>query len=102
MIRSKIFVDNLVKTSNSAEGLTWLYQECSRRMDEAHFELRSCNTNNEELKEKMVQDGRFITHGCDLDKILGYKYSPGSDVMKISEVKIDQNVNTKRLILSVI
>ena len=38
MIRSNFFVDNLVKTSNSIEELTWLYKECSRRMDEAHFE----------------------------------------------------------------
>ena len=86
--------------SNSAKELTWLYKECSRCMDEAHFELCSCNTNNEELREEMIWDGRFVTHGCDLHKILGYKYSPDSDTMKISEVKIDQNVNTKRLILA--
>ena len=69
-------------------------------MDEAHFELRSCNKNNKELKEEMISDTRYITHGCSLDKILGYKYSLDSDTMRISAVKVDSNVNTIRLILA--
>ena len=95
MIRSNFFVDNLVKTSNSAEELTWLYKECSRRMDEAHFELRACNSNNKDLKEEMISDNRYVTHGCSLDKMLGYKYSPDSDTMRISDVKVNDKVNTK-------
>ena len=66
-------------------------------MDEAHFELHSCNTNNKNLKEEMISDNKYISHSCSLDKILGYKYSLDSDTMRISDVKIDSKVNTKRL-----
>ena len=69
-------------------------------MDEAHFELRSCNTNNKDLKEEMISDNRYVTHGCSLDKMLGYKYSPYSDTMRISDVKVNDKANTKRLILA--
>ena len=69
-------------------------------MDEAHFEWRACNSNNKDLKEKMIEDNRYVTHGCSLDKMLGYKYSPDSDTMRISELKIDCKANTKRLILA--
>ena len=100
MIRSNFFVDNLVKTSNDAEKLTWLYNQCAERMDGAHFELRSCNTNNENLKQVMEKDERYITHGCDKDKVLGYRYSSDLDTMSLAPVKLDESADTKRKILS--
>ena len=100
MIRSNFFVDNLVKTSNDIERLTWLYQESVSRLDGVGFELRSCNTNNMTLKQLMLDDGRFITHGCKLDKVLGYRYSAESDTMCLAPVNLDCTANTKRQILS--
>ena len=100
MIRSNFFVDNLVKTSNDAEELTWLYNQCAERMDGAHFELRSYNTNNDHLKLLMQKDGRFITHGCDKDKVLGYSYSSELDTMSLAPVKLSETADTKRNILS--
>ena len=100
MIRLIFFVDNLCKTSNSIDKLTHLYKECSERMDIIHFNLRSCNSNSPELRDLMIKDGRYITHNCVLDKVLGYRYNANSDTMHLSEIKLDSCANSKRKILS--
>ena len=79
MMKNNFFVDNLVITSNSTEELTHLYKECSSRLGEVHFNLQSCNTNGDELKEVMISDDKYIKHGCTLDKVLGYKYEAAAD-----------------------
>ena len=48
----------------------------------------------------MQQDGKLIEHDCDFDKVLGYLYSPFSDIIKLNEAEIDETVNTKRGVLS--
>ena len=100
MLKNNFFVDNLVKTSNSIEHLTDLYKTSAIRLAEGNFDLRSCNTNNDSLRNLMSQDVRLVEHGCEFDKVLGYKYSPSRDVMKLSNCKLDANANTKRTILS--
>ena len=79
MMKNNFFVDNLVITSNSTEELTHLYKECSSRLGEVHFNLQSCNTNGDELKEVMISDDKYIKNGCTLDKELGYKYEAAAD-----------------------
>ena len=100
MLKSCFFVDNLVKTSNSIDHLTDLYKTSASRLALGNFDLRSCNTNHETLKDLMSQDGRLVDHQCEFDKVLGYKYSPSRDVMKLSNCNLDEKANTKRAILS--
>ena len=100
MIRNKFFVDNLATTSNDIVKLTKLYKDCSDRMDNSHFLLRSCNSNDESLRNLMKLEGRFVTHDSEYDKVLGYKYSPYKDIMKLAKIKVDVNANSHRLILS--
>ena len=100
MIKSNFFVDNLAYTSNSPEKLTSLYKECSERLGKVHFNLLSCNTNNKELKEIMKADQRYIKHGCERDKVLGYRYDAMSDSLFLNEIALDKNADTKRKILA--
>ena len=48
----------------------------------------------------MQQDGKLIAHDCNFDKVLGYLYSPVSDIIKLNEAEIDETVNSKRGVLS--
>ena len=100
MMRSNFFVDNLAITSNSTEKLIHLYKECSARLSKVHFNLQSCNTNCDTLKDVMINDGKYIKHGCTLDKVLGYKYDAAVDSLTLSPVNLDANANTKRKIFS--
>ena len=69
-------------------------------MSEGNFDLRSCNTNCNELKEIMIKDKKYVEHGCDLEKVLGYKYNTKNDTIQISNSNINFNVNTKRGVLA--
>ena len=100
MIRNNFFVDNLATTHNDISVLTELYKTCVDRMDKYHFDLRSCNSNDPSLVELMKKDGKYIAHGCDYDKVLGYRYSGAEDKMKLASVNIDINANTQRKLLS--
>ena len=100
MLKNCFYVDNLNKTSNNKEKLIHLYKEAVRRMSEGNFDLRSCNTNCNELKELMIKDKKYVEHGCDLEKVLGYKYNTKQDTIQISNSKINCNVNTKRGVLA--
>ena len=100
IIKNKCFVDNLASTSNNIQILTKLYNDCSDRMEKFHFVLRACNSNNENLRELMKKDGRYITHDQEYDKVLGYKYSSTKDVMKLANIKINAEANTHRQMLS--
>ena len=100
MMQSKFFVDNLAITSNNSEKLTELYRECASRLEKVHFNLQSCNTNCAELKQAMIRDGRYIKHGCSVDKVLGYKFDAAADSLQLSEVKLDESADTKRKIFS--
>ena len=100
MIKSNFFVDNLAITSNSTETLTRLYKECASRLDNVHFNLLSCNTNCEDLKKIMIQDNRYISHGCCLDKVLGYKYDAGTDTLQLSKVNLEESADTECKILA--
>ena len=42
----------------------------------------------------MIKDKKYVEHGCDLEKVLGYEYNTKQDTIKISNSKINCNVNT--------
>ena len=48
----------------------------------------------------MKKDDKFITHGCEYDKVLGYKYSTTKDTMKLAPIKVDAGASTHRAFLS--
>ena len=56
---------------------------------------RSWNRNFRKLKNLMIKDKKFVEHGCELEKVLGYKYSTLEDILQISGSSVDQSVNTK-------
>lgn len=100
MLKKSFYVDNLVKTSNSPEKLLYLYQESIDRMSAGNFDLRSCNSNCEELKAQMKKDGNFVEHGCELEKVLGYRYNPSRDTIQVASSSVNEHAKTKRNILS--
>ena len=100
MLYQNFFVDNLVKTSDSISDLTYLYKESVERMAIGNFNLRSCNTNDEQLRNTMIQDGRYVDHGSNQEKVLGYRYNPVTDSMQLAQAQIVEDVDTKRGILS--
>merc|ERR1712030_292880 len=75
-------------------------RDCTKRMDDAHFYMRSCNSNSTALRDLMKQDGRFVTHDSNYEKVLGYLYCPQEDSMQLKSVDINSNANTKRTILA--
>ena len=99
-LKKNFFVDNLIKTGNSVEMLSDLYTTANYRMEKGHFNVRSRNTNCEELKTLMIKDQKFVENGCQLENVLGYKYSTLEDTLQISGSPIDLSVNTKRGILA--
>ena len=102
MMQSSFFVDNLVKSLNDEDKLMKLYSESVARLALGNFELRSCNSNSKRIQEVMKRDGKFVEHGCDAEKVLGYNYFPSSDIMKLGNFKIGENPDkiTKRFIVS--
>ena len=48
----------------------------------------------------MIKDKKYVEHGCDLEKVLGYKYNTKNDTIQISNSNINFNVNTKRGVLA--
>ena len=100
MLKNNFYVDNLIFTGNNLVNLSALYSESHNRMLQGGFTLRSWNTNSDELKQQMIEDDNFVDHGCDLEKVLGYKYSTSNDVIQLTERCIDGKVKTKRGILS--
>ena len=102
MLLNNFFVDNLVKSHNCEDTLCQLYAESVDRMKKGNFDLQSCNTNSEKLRELMIKDITYVEHGCEFDKVLGYKYSPSKDVIKLADSNINLMLSliTKRIILS--
>ena len=76
--------------------LSDLYKESVKRMEQGNFDLRSWNTNNAELKEEMIKDEKFVEHGCELEKVLGYRYNTPNDTIQISKPIINPDTKTKR------
>merc|ERR1711872_587970 len=104
MLTNNFFVDNLFKSHNSEDHLIELYSNSVERMGQGNFDLRSCNTNSNKLRELMIKDKRYVEHGSQFEKVLGYKYSPVKDVIKLADSNIVLGLSSvnKRIILSII
>ena len=69
-------------------------------MDAVKFDLRSCNSNSHALVQQMKDDDRYIKHGQQLDKVLGYRYCPDSDQLQLHHVSVASDADSKRKMLS--
>ena len=85
---------------NSSEELHHLYKEAVNYLGKGGFDLRSCNLNCEQLKKQMEKDNKIVQHSSDQEKSLIYKYNLKMDILQISNIEVDQNVKTKRGVLS--
>merc|ERR1712121_282502 len=100
IMKNKFFVDNLETTSNDVQELINVYQESVSRFDQVGFDLRSCNTNSNELRTLMKEDNKYIEHNNQNDKVLGYRYDAETDVINLSSSKLDSIAKSKRAVLS--
>ena len=62
MLKKNFYVDNLIKTGNSVEMLSDLYTTANYRVEKGHFNLRSWNSNCEELKNLMIKDQNMVVN----------------------------------------
>lgn len=95
------YVDNIFATGNNPLELNKLCDESRSRLSDGGFELRSWASNSTHLQDKFNDDG--ISSRNDVEKLLGYVYSPSSDKINLPclEYKYDDNEPlTKRKILS--
>ena len=100
MLLNNFYVGNLSKISNSVEEMISLYTEVVERLKLGNFDLRSCNSNCEQLKKLIIKDNRTADHDCEFENVLGYKYNPNRDTLHISIKEVLQEANTKRKILA--
>lgn len=100
MLKNNFYVDNLVKTCNSPQKLMYLYEESVDRMEEGNFCFRYFNTNCDDLKSRMIADGNYTEHGCQLENVLGYRYDPVRNTLPSAGSYIDSDDNTKRKFVS--
>ena len=100
MLLNNFYVDNSSKTSNSIEESISLYTETVERLKFGNLDLRSYNSNCEQLKKLMIKDNRIVEHGCKFENVLGYKYNPNRDTLHISNKEVLQEANIKRKILA--
>ena len=71
----------------------YFYKTSVDRMAKGGLDLRSCNTNASKVKQQMIKDGKFVEHGCAYEKVLGYMYSPSSDILKLNKSNINLMIN---------
>ena len=100
MLNKNMYVDNVLHTGNTFSELHDLYKKSIVRMQEGNFNLRSWNSNSKELRQVMINDGKYVEHGLDFEKVLGYSYNTMLDYIIISNNSICSEVCTKRSILS--
>lgn len=100
LLNHNFYCDNLLISSNDVNELKELYHESKSRMHDGGFELRSWNSNSNDLKQIFINDNSASDHGLDAEKILGYLYDVNLDVIKISNSSVKSQVSSKRNILS--
>ena len=80
--------------------LAGLYSQARKRLQEGGFVVQSCNSNCDSLKSEMRRDGTLSAHEVRWEMVLGYRYDPLSEKLRIAPVRCDVSASTKRRILS--
>ena len=99
-MENKYYVDNLVVTESDPARLAGLYSQVRKRLQEGGFVLQSCNSNCDSLRSEMRRDGTLSAHVGRWGMVLGYRYDPLSEKLRIAPVRCDASASTKRRILS--
>jgi len=100
-IKDGLYVDNLFYTGNDPTVLLSMFRDTYDRMVQGGFQLRSWSSNSSEVSEVFESEGvqSPAVDGC--EKLLGYRYSPETDEVRISKFDTTQEKTiTKRTILS--
>ena len=101
LLSNNFYVDNFIVTGKDLNYLKEIYNLSNSRMEEGGFVLRSWATNdNTELKNLMLEEGRLAEHGCNEERVLGYRYNTMNDTVSLANFELDINANTKRTILA--
>ena len=101
LLSNNFYVDNLIVSGKNLDYLKNIYELSNSRMEEGGFTLRSWATNDKsELKGLMEKDGRLADHGCDEERVLGYRYNTVSDSISLANFELNATANTKRKILA--
>ena len=86
-------------TANGQDKLISLYLDLDQRMKKGGYDLRSWTSNSPMLRESMISDNKYIENESPYEKLLGYKYSTKTDVVKLSGTVFDKDTKKKRGIL---
>ena len=100
ILLNNFYVDNLIITGNDLDELKTIYKTSYDRMSDGGFILRSWNSNSEDLNELFTDDLNMAEHGCDEEKLLGYRYNLSNDTIHVAKVDLNSKANTKREVLS--
>jgi len=103
LIKDGMYVDNLFYTGDNPDEMLTSYRESLSRMSEGGFNLRSWATNCSQLAETFAADGSSASPSNSCEKVLGYRYFPDDDLLRINEFDTtDNDTITKRSVLSYI
>ena len=78
ILKNNFYVDNIHQTNNHSKELIKFYKIAIDRFQSDNFNVRSCNTNSEELKSIIVKKNIISQRVEDWEKILGYNYFPNN------------------------
>ena len=100
ILQEYLYIDNLVYTASTSEEIREVYKTTTQRLAEGGFDLRSWNTNEPEVRAEMQADGKAVSHDCSEERVLGYLYNFLSDSIRLCDFSLDENVRSKRSLLS--
>ena len=100
ILKEKLYVDNMLVTSNDINFLKRVYTKTQHRLEEGGFTLKTWNSNSKELQSMMTDQGNTDPHGNSYEKVLGMKHMLEFDSLQVGEFQLDASANTKRAVLS--
>ena len=98
-MENRFYVDNLLMLSDDPDELCRLYVLFRERLLQGGFELQSCISDHIGIRNKVEEHCTLSVHGNDWEKVLGYRYCPLSDTLRVAPVKCNPCASTKRQIL---
>ena len=100
MLRDKFYSDNATFTHDDPSILKDVYQTACVRLEQGNFRLNSCFSNNKDLNDLITLDQRGVTHTNHMYPVLGINYNPDLDSVSLADFQLNENISTKRELLS--
>ena len=98
MIYSLCYMDNCSFSCTNSSDLIWSFNQLESIFSPFHFGLQQFVTNDEQLQE--IIDRKFDETTPEITKLLGIQWNRKSDRIFTKQINLDENANTKRLILA--